>query len=181
MGVLRPLDSRIRAWILTSRYYDSAVTSAITLAVVWRGRLCAKIPASFLCSPGNNLNHCSEAFLKSNLFRSFALSLLGLFCLASLSASAQSGLVISQVYGGGGNSGATYKNDFVELYNPTSSAISVGGYSVQYAGATGTAWQVTTLTAATIQPGHHYLVQEAAGANLLATALPTPDATGTIP
>ena len=26
-------------------------------------------------------------------------------------------IVISQVYGGGGNSGATFKNDFIELYN----------------------------------------------------------------
>src|SRR5215213_2411048 len=26
-------------------------------------------------------------------------------------------IVISQVYGGGGNSGATYQNDFVELFN----------------------------------------------------------------
>ncbi len=26
-------------------------------------------------------------------------------------------VVISQVYGGGGNSGATYKNDFIELFN----------------------------------------------------------------
>ena len=33
------------------------------------------------------------------------------------------GLVISEVYGGGGNTGAQYTNDFVELYNPTSSAV----------------------------------------------------------
>ena len=28
-------------------------------------------------------------------------------------------IVISQVYGGGGNAGATYTHDFIELYNPT--------------------------------------------------------------
>jgi hypothetical protein len=120
-----------------------------------------------------------EAFLKPNFLRSIVLSLLGIFCLASLTASAQTSLVISQVYGGGGNSGATYKNDFVELYNPTASAISTSGYSVQYASATGSSWQVTTLTAATIQPGHYYLVQEAAGAGGT-TALPTADTTGSI-
>ncbi len=32
---------------------------------------------------------------------------------------AGTGLVISEVYGGGGNSGATYTHDFIELYNPT--------------------------------------------------------------
>ena len=31
---------------------------------------------------------------------------------------------ISQVYGGGGNAGATYKNDFIELYNPGAAAVS---------------------------------------------------------
>ncbi len=32
------------------------------------------------------------------------------------------GVVISQVYGGGGNSGATLKNDFIELFNAGASA-----------------------------------------------------------
>src|SRR6476660_8366148 len=49
------------------------------------------------------------------------------------------GLVINEVYGGGGNSGATLKNDFVELRNTTSHPISLGGLSLQYrsGGATG--------------------------------------------
>ncbi len=50
---------------------------------------------------------------------------------------------ISQVYGGGGNAGATYKNDFIELYNPGAAAVSLTGWSVQYASAAGTTWQVT--------------------------------------
>ncbi len=87
-------------------------------------------------------------------------------------------LVISQIYGGGGNSGATYKNDFIEIYNPTASPIGVAGWSVQYASATGTSWQVTNLSG-TIAPGHYYLVQEAQGSGGT-TSLPTPDASGTI-
>ena len=47
-------------------------------------------------------------------------------------------VVISEVYGGGGNAGATYTNDFIELYNRTANAISLAGWSVQYASATGT-------------------------------------------
>jgi hypothetical protein len=42
-------------------------------------------------------------------------------------------VVISQVYGGGGNSGATYQNDFVELYNRSSSPVSLTGWSINYA------------------------------------------------
>ena len=88
-------------------------------------------------------------------------------------------LVISQIYGPGGNaSGVNYRNDFVELFNPGPAAISLGTWSVQYASASGTSWQVATLNGS-ILPYHYYLLQLATGgAN--GAALPTPDATGTI-
>ena len=88
-------------------------------------------------------------------------------------------VAISEVYGGGGNSGATFKNDFIELYNRGSSDVSLSGWSVQYGSASGTTWSVTNLGNFTLQPGQHYLVQEAQGAGG-SVNLPTPDATGTI-
>ncbi len=93
-----------------------------------------------------------------------------------------SGVVISQVYGGGGNSGATLLNDFVELFNLGSNPVSLEGMSIQYASATGTSWQVTTLSGI-LNPGQYYLVQEAAGTCSAGgcVPLPTPDASGTIP
>src|SRR5262249_14956333 len=42
-------------------------------------------------------------------------------------------VTISQVYGGGGNNGATFTNDYVELYNPTANSITITGWSLQYA------------------------------------------------
>lgn len=39
-------------------------------------------------------------------------------------------VVISAVYGGGGNSGAVIKNDFIELANLTDDPIDVSGWSV---------------------------------------------------
>lgn len=45
-------------------------------------------------------------------------------------------VLITQVYGGGGNSGATYKSDFIELINTTSSDINIGGWVVYYLSAT---------------------------------------------
>ncbi|WP_338845142.1 ExeM/NucH family extracellular endonuclease [Massilia sp. W12] len=92
---------------------------------------------------------------------------------------AASDVVISQIYGGGGNTGATYKNDFIELFNRSASAVSLNGWSVQYASATGTSWQVTTLPNVTLQPGQYLLVQQAAGAGGTQN-LPTPDKVGSI-
>jgi hypothetical protein len=50
------------------------------------------------------------------------------------------------VYGGGGNAGSTYKNDFIELFNRGTSPVNVSGWSVQYASTAGTTWQVTNLS-----------------------------------
>ncbi|HET6845902.1 MAG TPA: ExeM/NucH family extracellular endonuclease [Anaerolineales bacterium] len=88
------------------------------------------------------------------------------------------GIVISQVYGGGGNSGATLKNDFIELYNRGSVPVDVTGWSVQYTSSTGASWQKTNISGV-IQPGHYYLVQESAGAGGTVN-LPAPDAIGAI-
>ena len=87
-------------------------------------------------------------------------------------------VIISEVYGGGGNSGAIYKNDFIELYNPTDTAISIEGWSVQYASAAGTSYQLTKLTGS-IKAHGYYLVQEAPGSGN-AAALPKPDVSGSI-
>jgi 5'-nucleotidase len=87
-------------------------------------------------------------------------------------------VVINEVYGGGGNAGATLKNDFIELFNRGASAVDLTGWSVQYTSAAGTTWNATPLTGA-IAPGSYYLVQEAAGTGGT-DALPTPDATGSL-
>jgi predicted extracellular nuclease len=98
---------------------------------------------------------------------------------ASPAAGVSANIVISQVYGGGGNAGATYRNDFIELFNLGPSTVNVTGWSVQYAASTGTSWSKTELSG-WIQPGRYYLIQEAAGSGGT-TNLPTPHAIGTIP
>ncbi|MFF9350047.1 endonuclease/exonuclease/phosphatase family protein [Streptomyces sp. NPDC014734] len=89
--------------------------------------------------------------------------------------------VISEVYGGGGNSGAPLTRDFVELANAGTAAYDLSGFSVQYlpaAPSAGSLWQVSALTGS-LAPGGRYLVAQAAGTGT-AAALPTPDATGTV-
>ncbi len=97
---------------------------------------------------------------------------------AGVGAAASTTLVISQIYGGGGNMGAPYRNDFVEIFNLGSSPVNVTGWSVQYAAAAGVTWQVTPLSGS-IPPGGYYLVQEGSGGGV-GVLLPAPDATGAI-
>gem|GEM_PF-281323 len=87
-------------------------------------------------------------------------------------------VVISEVYGGGGNSGAVYKNDFVSLYNPTGQAVSLEGWSIQYASAAGTFNGVTPLSGE-IKPYSYYLIKLGAGSGGT-QELSVVDATGSI-
>ena len=105
--------------------------------------------------------------------------LLSLVFAATFISNSFSQVVISQVYGGGGNSGSTYTHDFIELFNRGTNSVSLNGWSVQYASATGSSWQKTDLTNITLAPGQYYLVQQAQGSGGT-TPLPTPDATGNI-
>src|SRR5258705_12383215 len=86
-------------------------------------------------------------------------------------------VVISQLYGGGGNSGSTLTNDFIEIFNPTQGPVSLTGWSVQYASSTGSSWQTTLLPSITLQPGQYALIQESQG-SAGTHQLPTPDAPG---
>lgn len=88
------------------------------------------------------------------------------------------GVRISQVYGGGGNSGSTYKNDFVELYNGGSTSVSLSGYAIQYASSTGSSWSSVNLTGS-LSAGDYYLIKLGAGGGGT-TELPTPRVTGSI-
>ncbi|MBB5881945.1 hypothetical protein GGR74_003167 [Xanthomonas arboricola] len=101
-----------------------------------------------------------------------------LVCALAVAGHANAQVVISQVYGGGGNSGATFRSDFIELHNIGSTTVSLDGWSVQYASAAGSSWQVTPL-AGRVPAGGYYLVKQADGSGG-SVALPTPDATGTI-
>jgi len=72
-------------------------------------------------------------------------------------------IVINEVYGGGGNNGATLKNDFVELINSGTTVATLNGATLQYASAAGTFNQYHPLPDITLAPGQTYLIQEAAG------------------
>src|SRR5690606_35596923 len=110
--------------------------------------------------------------------RALARTVFVLSFVVAMPATAQ--VVISQAYGGGGNSGATYTHDFVELFNRGSTPADLDGWSIQYASATGSSWtNKVDLPAQMLQPGQYFLIQLAQG-NGGSTPLPTPDAVGAI-
>jgi len=104
-----------------------------------------------------------------------------LFTVLSISLNAQvNHIVISAIYGGGGNAGAKFKYDFIELFNPTSGDITLTNWAVQYGSATGTAkWASKKAITATIPSGHYFLIQ-LAGSATVGGNIPTPDSIGNI-
>src|ERR671914_1290004 len=95
-----------------------------------------------------------------------AMAASALLALPAAASAASPDLVVSQVYGGGGNTDASYSHDFVELFNRGQADVSLAGRSIQYASATGTgnfgtSAQITELPALTLRSGEYLLVQEA--------------------
>ena len=113
--------------------------------------------------------------------RSSARLLVSTLVLLASAAPAGAAVQISQVYGGGGNNGGLFNADFVELRNTGAVAVSLQGWSLQYASAAGTSWGGAQLTPliGSIPAGGYYLIKLATGAAAAQPALPTPDATGT--
>jgi uncharacterized protein len=105
------------------------------------------------------------------------LAALAALCARAPGASASSsGIVVSQVYAAGGNSGALYQSDYVELLNTGSTTIDLTGWSVQYASASSTSWSATPL-AGTVQAGHYFLVALGSSGSA-GSLLPSADDTG---
>jgi predicted extracellular nuclease len=88
-------------------------------------------------------------------------------------------LVVSQIYGGGGNAEATYSHDYIEIFNRGTSTVVLDGKSLQYASATGAgvfganSGQLTELSGS-LAPGRYLLVREATNNPAVGEPLPTP-------
>jgi hypothetical protein len=98
-----------------------------------------------------------------------------LLCMC-LTVSAFSQVVIYEIYGGGGNTGAIYKNDYIVLRNNGSTPVSLVGWSIQYASATSSSWDATNLVGS-IAAGGYYLIQMYGNPGGPGAALPTPNVT----
>ena len=95
----------------------------------------------------------------------------------SIVVSSANHLVISQVYGGGGNGSAPFTHDFVEIFNPTGAAVNVAGWSIQYQTQAASSWANLGSLTGTINPGEYYLIQLASGGGV-GSPLPIADLIG---
>ena len=97
------------------------------------------------------------------------------------------GLVINEVYGGGGGGVATFENDFVELRNTSAEPIPLTGKSIQYRGPNSIvlplAENVVVLPDVVVPAGETFLVKGASASsnpNPPGDPLPEPDLTTTL-
>ena len=89
-------------------------------------------------------------------------------------------IVISQIFGAGGNSGSPYNRDYMVLHNKEPSSVNLSGLAIQYTPASGSFSSLNKhdLTG-TIPAGGYYLIALASGTN--GVDLPVaPDETGNI-
>ncbi len=67
-------------------------------------------------------------------------------------------IVLAEVYGGGGEQGSFWMNDYTLLYNPTETMIDLSNWSVQYAVFQSSDWSVVNLNGF-INAGEYYFIQ----------------------
>lgn len=96
-------------------------------------------------------------------------------------AAAASDIVISQFYTPGGEAGAAYKNDYVELFNRGTTAIDVTGWTLQYRLPPVLEWSALANLSGTIVPGGYYLIRLAGNAAGNGAELPPADAVPIFP
>jgi len=103
-----------------------------------------------------------------------------LAAIAAPSFASTQGVVISQVFGGNGTGTANgFMSDYVELFNASAAPVSIDGWSLQYASATGSGnfgSNGVTALSGTLQPGQYWLVKLSSSTS--GNPLPTPDNSG---
>ena len=117
--------------------------------------------------------------LSSASLRRWGVGFLACLSLSVPALPAEAQVVISQIYGGGGNSSAPFNHDFIELYNRGCAAVSIDGWSVQYAADTGSGWTAIPI-GGTLLPGRYYLVRAGTNNVNVGSVLPATDAMGTV-
>lgn len=179
-------------YVFTSKIYAPSSTTSADISVIVDGTTNTMnqqnstwaIGASFSCGKNYISGHHTyffEGVINGKLYRFPASGSLSFDVTGS--PSTNKNVVISEIYGGGGNVFSHYNTDYVELYNPTDTPISMDGWSIQKASLSGPSWAITVLNG-TIRSHGYYLVEEDSGNGSHQgdqVAIPSPDVIGLIP
>ena len=108
-------------------------------------------------------------FRLRGLLLSVLVPLLLVLGLSGSATAVSSTVVVSQVYGGGGNGGAPIRHDFIEIFNRGSQTVDLAGWTLQYTSATGTGnfgsgSNLISELSGTLEPGQYLVVKEASQA-----------------
>ncbi|MFO0935106.1 MAG: lamin tail domain-containing protein [Gemmataceae bacterium] len=87
-----------------------------------------------------------------------ALGIVSMGLSSRLLAQSNGSIVISQIYASGGYNGATWKYDFVELFNRSASTVDISTWALQYSSTNNKPWRAVALNGR-LQSGQYYLVQ----------------------
>ncbi len=116
------------------------------------------------------------------MYKSLLSLAVGLLCTAASAFGQANHVTISQVYGAGGNTGALYNADYVELFNPTGTTVNIGGWALQYASTAGafngSTNKIDIPSGKSIAPNSYFLIK-CSTVGTIGSALPTPDVDGT--
>ncbi|MGH8852683.1 MAG: ExeM/NucH family extracellular endonuclease [Telluria sp.] len=97
--------------------------------------------------------------------RTLLATLLAGLAVSSAAYAEPNNIVISQLYGAGGNANAVWKKDYIELLNRSGSNVGLKGLYLHYHSASGTgASSFVALPDVTLEPGQYFLVTAAGGA-----------------
>lgn len=89
-------------------------------------------------------------------------------------------VIIYEIYGGGGNSGAIYKYDYVILYNKANYDIDLSEYSIQYATSSSNSFSSCLKLKGLIKANNYYIIKLASNNNVGSNLPVNPHIEGTI-
>ncbi|MFN7019793.1 MAG: lamin tail domain-containing protein [Phycisphaerales bacterium] len=123
--------------------------------------------AGVACSPGNPCAQptgacCIGTFCTAPEFASNCAPVGGVFFFGqtcSPTPCVREQVVISQIYPGGGTTGAVYTHDYVELFNRGTTAVTMTNWSIQFGAQSTQTFPQRAVFSGTILPGQYFLIR----------------------
>ncbi|HPH82650.1 MAG TPA: hypothetical protein PL185_08735, partial [Flavobacteriales bacterium] len=170
-GADATLSTKTTGLGLGSQVFPTFSTQTISSGSTGYLFITADIAAS--ATPGNSINVATTAFTNISFISANKLGTNPVAAGGTITfiAPLATQPVIAEIYGGGGNTGASYTHDYIILFNPTASCFDLSTYSIQYGSSGSSAPTVKGNLTGSIPAGGYYLIKGASNA-AIGSALP---------